>query len=468
MRLVRAGAVSKLTGGNHPVCRIQILDTLVPRPEDVAFWGLVPTDSGRAPGGDVELVVEPKDQRLLEDAVPGQLTFILVPDAAHGGRVFRLRPDERLTDFADIRWLDRGRLGFAGALEPHMLPGVLQLDRPREGGSVQRYSVYGNGKITEALKLPPQAGTAGIPGPDSLVLFYRRAPSGLAFAWDAPLRGSEKAWVVDLNGRVWSLDTGSAGSPRELPAAALAELKALLAPMTGDPPALPDADSLRDGRPLAYAWSDGRGRLGDAETDSLLGALGSWLGKALSDTPAFAVPDSQPFRYLAFHADSAGFHYTGDTLILDRDPADTARFREYLSPGSPGRKADTSTWVFSLSIVGDSLIASADQAFFSRLFGKITAHSALFALAGMDTVQTSMQYGLPASPGPTPALAGIWPGEHAVGDRILASPALKLAGRNPLQQGSRDAGYLYTASGGLEGEWGFANNAASADGWIKE
>ncbi len=469
MRLVRAGAVAKLTAGDHPVWRIHILDTLTPKPEDVAFWGLVPSDTGRAPGGDVELVVEQKDQAVLENAMPGELTFLLVPDARHGGRVFRPRTDERLADFANIRWLDRGRLGFAGDLEPHMLPGVLRLDRPREAGMLQRYSVDGSGKITETLKLPTLAGRAGVPAPDSLLLFYRRAPAGSAFVWNAPLHGSEKAWAVDAQGRAWALDTGSAVPARDLPSAALAELKALLAPMAGDPPALPDGDSLTVERPLAYAWSGGRGRLGDAETDTLLGALASWLGKTLiSDTPAFAVPDSLPFRYLAFHADSSGFHYAGDTLILERDPADTERFREYLSPGSPGRKADSSLRAFSLRILGDSLIASADQAFTSRLFGKIGAHTALFALVGMGPVQPAIQCGLPSSPGQTPALAGFWPGEHAVGDRILASPAIRLAGRNPLLQGSRDAGYLYTASGGLESEWSFANDEASADGWIKE
>lgn len=468
MRLVRAGAVAKLTGGDHPVWRIHILDTLKPQPEDVAFWGLAPSDTGRAPGGDVELVVEPKDQVLLENAMPGELTFLLVPDARHGGRVFRPRTDERLADFANIRWLDRGRLGFTGDLEPHMLPGVLQLDRPREGGALQRYSVDSNGKITETLKLPSLAVKAGIPAPDSLLLYYRRAPAGSAFVWNVPLRGSEKAWAVDVQGRLWALDTGSAAPHRDLSAAALAEVKALLAPMAGDPPALPDEDSLTVERPMAYAWSGGRGRLGDAETDTLLGVLASWLGKTLSDTAAFAAPDSLPFRYLAFHADSSGFHYTGDTLIMERDPADTGKFREYLSPGSPGRKADSSMRAFSLSILGDSLIASAEPGFTSRLFGKLGAHTALFALVGMGIVQPVIQCGLPVSPGQTPALSGVWEGEHAVGDRILASPAIRLVARNPLLQGSRDAGYLYTASGGLEGEWGFANNGASADGWIKE
>ena len=70
--------------------------------------------------------------------------------------------------------------------------------------------------------------------------------------------------------------------------------------------------------------------------------------------------------------------------------------------------------------------------------------------------------------GQTAALAGIWEGEHTVGSRFLVSPGLKLAARNPLLQGSRDAGYLYTAAGGLEIEWGFANDEASADGWVKE
>ncbi|MBW8889330.1 MAG: hypothetical protein JF616_16365 [Fibrobacteres bacterium] len=460
MRLVRAGAVTKLTAGDHPVWRISILDTLTPKAEDVAFWGLALSDTGRAPYGDVELVVESKDQTLLENAAPGQLTFVLVPDARHGGRVFRPRIDERLIDFANIRWLDRGRLGFAGDLEPHMLPGVLQVDRLREGGTSQRYSIDRNGKVTETMKLPSLEGTSGVPDPDSLLLYYRRAPAGSAFVWNAPLRASEKAWAVDAQGRAWAMD---------LPAAALAELKALLAPMAGDPPALPDDDSLPADRPLAYAWSGGRGRVADAETDTLMGAIASWFAKApLSDTPAFGLPDSLPFRYLAFHADSTGFHYTGDTLILERDSADTTRFREYLSTGSPGRAADSSVLAYSLRIIGDSLIASTDQGFKSHLFGKLGTRTDLFALIGMPSVAPGTLLGLPVSPGQTPILVGIWEGEHVVGNRILASPGLKLVGSNPLQQGSREAGYLYTASGGLESEWGFANNEASADGWIKE
>jgi len=469
MRLVRAGTVAKLTGGDHPVWRIHILDTLTPMPEDVAFWGLVPTDTGRAPFGDVDLVVEQQDQVLMGNATPGQLTFILVPDAGHGGRVFRPRTDERLADFANIRWLDRGRLGFAGDLEPHMLPGMLQLDRPRDGGALQRYSIDRNGKITETLMLPTLAGMSGVPNPDSLLLFYRRAPAGSAFVWSASLHGSEKAWAVDVQGRAWALDSASAAPPRDLPPAALAELKALLAPMVGDPPVLPDDDSLPNDRKLAYAWSGGRGRLGDAETDTLLGALASWLGSAtLSDTPAFAVPDSLAFRYLAFHADSAGFHYTGDTLILEHDSADTVRFKEYLTTGSPGRTADSSARSYSLRIEGDSLFAYTDRAFASLLFGKIGARTALFSLIGLDPVQPGIQCGLPISTGQTPGLVGVWEGEHAVGNRILASPAFKLVGSNPLLQGSRNTGYLYTASGGLESEWSFANNEASADGWVKE
>lgn len=469
MRVVRAGTVSKLIGGNHPVWRFRILDTLAPGPQDVAFWGLAPSDSGRPPAGDVELVVEPQDQDLVEHAGPGQLTFILVPDARHGGRVFRPRTDERLADFPVIRRLDRARLGFAGDLEPHMLPGALQLDRIREGGAAQRYSVSGNGTITETLKLPPFPGSQGAPAPDSLLLFYRRAPAGSAFVWDAPLRGAARAWAVDARGRAWDLDSGAAAVPRELSAAALAELDTLLAPMAGDPPLSPDSARLPDGRPLAYAWWGGRGRLGDAETDSLLVALSAWAERAgLTAATAFALPDSLPFRYLAFHADSTGFRYTGDTLISERDPADAGKYLEYLSIGSPGRPADSSVRSYSLRIESDSLIASADRQTASRLFGKIGARTALFALAGLGPVQPGIQNGLPALAGNAPVLGGLWEGEHAVGSRILASPALKLVGKSALLQGSRDAGYLYSAAGGLEGAWSQAGDGASADGWIRE
>lgn len=469
MRLVRAVAISKLTAGDYPVWRFRILDTLSPKPEDVAFWGLVPSDTGRAPSGDVELAVEQKDQGLVQNATAEQLTFILVPDARHGGRVFRPRTDERLADFAAIRWLDRGRLGFTGELDPHMLPGALQIDRTREGGSRQRYSISRNGKITETFRLPPSAGTAGFPNPDSLLLFYRLAPAGSAFVWNAPLHGSEKAWAVDAQGRAWALDSGSAAPPRTLPASALAGLKTLLAPMVGDPPALPDTEPLPAGRRLAFAWSGGRGRLGDAKTDTLLGALTAWLGNAgLSEASAFALPDSLPFRYLAFHADSSGFHFTGDTLICERVPADSGKFREYLSAGSPARKSDTVVWSYSLGIEGDSLIASAAKPFTSRLFGKIGAAKAVFPLVGLEPVRPDTVCGLPVPAGQAPELAGIWEGGQTLGSRILASPALKLVGRNPLQQGSRDAGYLYTAADGLEVEWSFANDEASAEGWIKE
>jgi hypothetical protein len=469
MRVVRAGTGSKLIGGNHPVWRFHILDSLTPKPEDVAFWGLAPSDSGRPPSGDVELMVEPQDQDLIGHAGPGQLTFILVPDARHGGRVFRPRTDERLADFPLIRRLDRAKLGFGGDLEPHMLPGALLLDRIREGGAAQRYAVSGNGKITETLKLPQFGGASGTADPDSLLLFYRRAPAGSAFVWDAPLRGAARAWAVDARGRAWDLDSGAAAVPLDLPASALAELKVLLAPMAGDPPLSPDSARLPDGHPLAYAWWGGRGRLGDAETDSLLGALSAWATRSgLTAVPAFALPDSLPFRYLAFHADSSGIRYTGDTLISERDPADTGKYREYLSMGSPGRTADSSVRSYSLRIESDSLIASADRQFASRLFGKIGARTALFALTGLGPVQPGVQNGLPALAGNAPALGGQWEGEHAVGIRILASPALKLVGKNALLQGSRDAGYLYTAAGGLEAEWTSASDGASADGWIRE
>src|SRR6185295_5269818 len=119
-------------------------------------------------------------------------------------------------------------------------------------------------------------------------------------------------------------------------------------------------------------WAGGRGRLGDAETDTLLGALTGWLERSgLSAAPAFALPDSLPFRYLGFHADSSGIRYTGDTVISERDPAGTGKFLEYLSLGSPGRAADSLVWSYGLTIEGDSLIASTERAFSSRLFGKI-------------------------------------------------------------------------------------------------
>jgi hypothetical protein len=382
----------------------------------------------------------------------------------------RPRRDERLEDFPAIRLLDRARLGVSGDLAPHMLPAGLQLDRTREGGAAQRYLIDRNGKITEMPALPrfPDAAREGLPGADSLFLLYRRVPAGSSFAWDAPLRGGERAWAIDRAGRAWALDSAQGAVPVALPEGALPDLEALLGPMAGDPPALEDTAALPAGRPLAYAWFGGRGRLGDAETDTVLAGLARWMGEAgLAGAPAFALPDAQPFRYLAFRADSAGLRYTGDTLILARDPDAPGRYRESLSPGSPGRAADSAEWAYGLRIEGDSLILEADRPFTSRLFGNLEKRTAVFALAGLEPMDPALQFGLP-TPTDGAGRTGLWPGDHRAGGRVLVSPAAKLHAADPRARGDRDAGWLFTAAGGLELRWSFPANHAWAEGWDKE
>jgi hypothetical protein len=477
LRWVRAEPVGKLIGGDHPVWQFRILEAFAPDPLDLAYFGLVPADSGRIPAGEVELALETKDQVMVEGTGPQELTFLLIPDQRAGGRVIRPRRDESLADIPAMRLWDAARLGGLGSadsLDPHLLPEGLQIDRHRAGGARQRYLFSRNGKITEMLKLPyawtasapPSSGTDAF-DPDSLTLFYRRAPAGSSFSWDAPLRGAARAWAVDTRGRAWELDTGKVVGPRILPAALAAELASLLAPMAGDPPALADTAAIPPGRPLAYAWYSGRGRLGDADADPLLAALADWLGRTgLTGVRGFALPDSLPFRFLSFRAETSGLRYTGDTLVLQRDPGAPDRFNEYLTPGSPGRSSDSAVWTYTLRIEGDSLVAGADDGFTSRLFGKIGARTPLFALAGLVPVITGEQFGLPTLESGGKGLAGIWDGPHDLGNRVMTAPAVKLVAK-PQVNGGRDAGYLYTAQGGLEREWKIAVNQTWAEGWDK-
>jgi hypothetical protein len=475
LRWVRAEAVTKLIGGDHPLWRFRILEAIAPEASDLAYFGLSPSDSGRIPGEEVELTLEPKDQVLMEGTGSEALTFLLVPDQRAGGRVLRPRRDERLGDISAIRLWDAARLGFTDSLDPHMLPEGLQLDRHRAEGIRQRYLLSPDGKIAEILKLPAvrTAPAASSPrpdafDPDSLVLFYRRAPAGSTFAWDSPLDGAERAWAVDSRGRAWDLDKGKAAVPRMLPAAWAEELRALLAPMAGDPPAMADTAGIPAGSPVAYAWYGGRGRLGDAGADPLLAAVADWLGRTgVAGVAGFALPDSLPFRYLSFRAETSGLRYTGDTLILERDPAAPGLIREFLSLGSPGRASDSSTWTYALRIEGDSLVAATETPFSSRLFGKLGKHTALFALVGLAPVPTGEEFGLPALESGGKELSGIWEGERDLGNRALPSPFLKLVAKAQVN-GGRDAGYLYTAAGGLERAWRFAVNRTWAEGWDKD
>lgn len=475
LRWVRAEAVEKLIGGEHPVWRFRILESAVPDPLDLAYFGLTPSDSGRIPAELADLSVEPKDQVVMEGSGPEAFTFLLVPDQHAGGRIMRPRRDERLPDLSAFRLLDPGRLGFSDSLYPHALAEGLQLDRHRAKGILQRYLISRNGRITEALKLPYAAvaePTGSRPpdafDPDSLVLFYRRAAAGSSYAWNAPLKGAERAWAIDTRGRGWELDSARANGPRTLPAGLAEELATLLGPMAGDPPALPDTAVLPKAGTMAYAWFGGRGRLGDADGDPLLAALADWFARAgLAGIAGFALPDSAPFRYLSFRADDSGFRYTGDTLVLERDPAAAGRFLEYLTAGSPGRLSDSTVWAYTLRVERDSLAAGAATGFTSRLFGKLGARTPLFALVGLKPVSTGTQLGLPTLESGGNGLAGVWDGPHDLGNRTLSAPFLKLNAKAQVN-GSRDAGYLYTPSGGLERQWRFAVDRTSAEGWDKE
>jgi hypothetical protein len=242
-------------------------------------------------------------------------------------------------------------------------------------------------------------------------------------------------------------------------------LDALLAPLAGDPPASPDTAVLPDDHPLAYAWYGGRGRMGNAAGDSLLALVAAWFRDAgLEPVPAFPLPDSEPFRFLSFRADSSGMRYTGDTLVLERDPAVPGRYRESLTAGSPGRASDSTVWLYSLRIEGDSLVAGAEAAFASRLFGKLGKRTPLLALTGLRPLVLGGRFGLPAATGGAPEPSGIWPGDHAFPNRTLSSPAVKLTARDP-KTGSRAGGCLYTAAGGPELRWSVAPDQSFAEGW---
>ena len=120
-------------------------------------------------------------------------------------------------------------------------------------------------------------------------------------------------------------------------------------------------------------------------------------------------------------------------------------------------------WYFRRSLVN----AGRRQRILSLVCRATVVCLVVFALAGLEPVPTGLQMGLPTLESGGKGLAGIWEGDHDLGNRILSSPALKLVAK-PQVNGGRDAGYLYTVSGGLERVWRFAVNQTWADGWDKD
>ncbi len=432
-------------------------------PEDVAFWGL----SGLAGGGGsleesgwISLAVAgPESAMVTAASGPEPLTFLLVPDSVYGGRVFRPRRDERLADFANIRLLDRGRLGFTDPVVPSMRPDGLLLDR-RRGRSLQRYHVDAAGRVVEVLGplLPPGGGALAEPP----LLFWR---SGAGFAWDEPARGAAKGLAVTREGRAYRLDTAVA--PVDLPAAELSALEAMLGVLALDPPVRPDTAAEPVDGISEYLHYGGRGLLLPSGRDTLLAAFHAWMSRNRLDGsgPAFPLGDSV-WRFAGFAMDP-DFRNTGDTLVLVLTPSGSGvGVREGYSLGSVARMhGGGGEAVYRLFQDGDTLVAQADGGTAnSILFGDIEGRRSLFAVAGLRVVAVEIENGLPVLGGGIDILAGRMDGDLAGWGEVLASPGFLLDGRS-IGSGGMGKGLLFTTDGGLERVWYFGGRSKTINGW---
>lgn len=454
----------------YPMWRFHVLRSLRLDSADVAFWGLrigEPNPNTADLPDSVDLGVDDADGAMLA----GARTFILVPDARFGGRVFRPRADERLDDFAEIRFLRRDALGFADSLVPSMLPGGLIVDRVRGASARQRYRIDSLGGVEEIL--------APGPDPEPPLLFFRSGPAAAGFSWDRPFMGASRVITVTRAGRALRLDgSGTVAASSLLPDAELGALASLLAPMNGRPPALPDTAALAGDGTWEYLRYGQRGILASAgsggKADTLFTALKAWMVRnGLEEEPRFPLSGAGPLIYLGFTADSGGIRTTGDTLVLERAADDSGlQIREYLSAGSPARvSGDTAAFVYRLERAGDSLVATTGPIpAASRLLGNIDGRKALFALTDLAPIAPAYQFGLPMLGGTGGSgvdariLAGRLEPSFVIHGRIVAAPSLYLDGRG-IELGRQGIGFLYTPDGGLERSWRFGGRSGSVGGW---
>jgi hypothetical protein len=434
-------------------------------PEDVAFWGLSALAGGAGSleaSGWISLAVAGPESAVVKAASgPEPLTFVLVPDSVYGGRVFRPRRDERLADFANIRLLDRGRLGFPDPVDPSMRPDGLLLDRRRVGAR-QRYRVDASGRVAEVLggMIPPGGGALAEPP----LLFWR---IGGSLAWDEPARGAARSLAVTREGRAYRLDTAMA--PMDLPAAELSALESMLGILALDPPARPDTAAEPVNGVSEYLYYGGRGLLLPAGQDTLLAAFHAWMSRNRLDGagPAFPLGDSL-WRFAGFAMDP-DFRNTGDTLVLAMTPSGPGvEVREGYSPGSAARMhGGGGEAVYRLFQDGDTLVAQADGGTAnSNLFGVIEGRRSLFAVAGLRVVAVAIEGGLPVLDGGESILAGRLDGDLAGWGGVLASPGFLLDGRG-IETGGTGIGFLHTPGGGLERVWRFGGRSRAITGWYR-
>lgn len=473
-RLVEADSVVPIPGpSSTPRWRVKVAATRHLEPADLAWWGLSDRVAEPRPGSLPEWISlgasEGDAARI--GAREGRLTFILLPDARQGGRIFRPRRDERLEDFSSIRRFDAAKLAIRDSLEPSMLPGGLFLDRLRGPGLRQRYRVDADGAVTELVDFAalPAWGAATEP-----LLFWRTGRAGAGFAWNGPARDAASLLAVTREGS--ASFPGSAAPPVSVPPAEMAALDAMLGSLSADPPGIPDTADLDSAGSLAYLRYGRRGLLLDeASVDSALPAFHAWLLRnglaGPVGPPAFPLAPAR-WEFLAFAIDTGIRRYTGDTLRLALAASGTGtRVEEELTPGSPARLAgDTLAVRYRLALEGDTLVAAADSLVSSRLFGSIGARLPLFAVAGLARITATVQDGLPVLTGGGNILAGRLEGDLVGWGNALVAPGLLVDGRG-IMSGAQGRGYLFTPGTGLELAWRFGGRSGAPNtfsGWDRQ
>jgi hypothetical protein len=439
-----------------------------------AFWGLwpgVPANASVIPEW-LDLGADEGEMLSLEGADTAAFTFFLIPDREMGGRIFRIRRDERLADIGEIRYLERASFGFPDSLEPSMLPGGLIVDRRRGTHFLQRYRVDAAGTVTELIgRLTHVSGFSDAPTViENPLCFYRKGPAQAGYAWNEPLRGAAKALAVTHEGLAFRLDGAHAAV--RLSNDELDSLKAILSPLTAQPAVVADTMRVETQGTLHYLLAGGRGVMGfagdQAAVGGMLARIDAWmLRNGLEEAIRFPLARGS-WSWLGFRADSAGLVYTGDTLRLElRDSGNGIAVSEYLSEGSPGRPTDATTLRYFLGINGDSLVAWASESVNSGIFGRIDELRGIFALTGLETVTAGSIYGIPQLIGGGNTLSGFLDGEVEILGRTLPHPAVFLDGR-PILDGRQGRGFLYAPERGLERAWRFGAAPGTLQGWDRE
>jgi hypothetical protein len=454
---------------NRSVWRVHVTASRILDSSTSAFWGLwpsVPANALSIPEW-VDLGADEAEMASLSGNDTAHFTFFLVPDRLMGGRIFRLRRDERIEDVDVIRFFERGRLGFLDSVEPFLSTDGLILDRRRNSQYLQRYRVDSTGEARELLGNPVNRSAEIGPVIDSPYFFFRTGPADAGYSWDMPLRDAAKALAVTREGLAVRLD-GSKITVK-LSDAEFNSLKRILAPLSNRNPAMVDTENLASKGTLRYLWVDGHGILNmSAETSpvaSLVDSIHEWMIRNGIE-PQVNYPLSQgTTRWLGFKEDDSTIRYTGDTLVLElTDTAFGKSALEYLSLGSPGRALDSISIRYFLAVEGDSLTVSSSTTSNSRLFGSVDERRGVYGLIGLNSVSAEIISGIPRLSGGGNLLSGILQVELNVHGRLLSRPAVLLDGR-PLLEGRLGSGFLYSFDRGLERAWRFGGAVGTIQGW---